>query len=305
MTTTPLARRHAYLEFHTWGDFVDTAEHKPSALPEEHRHGLWQRNGSYAERAPRGQSADNKWYGHASWEQTLDLARKGWDDGEERVRKIARRLEVKVLHRIVREDINYDVEGMGFDVARFIQGEPEHWVHTEDVVTEGGGTRHVKVVLNGAVSGGVDQGIIITRGAVVTALVELLEYADIRCEVWAVFALASSSYHDRDRKPTCVYAIRVKPYDQPLDVSRVAMALAHPATFRRLGFCIQDSLDDPELVRLVGPRSYGLPVDFHLPDESIYIGRAYYSESQWESDAAAEVWILAQLAVQGVVLRDD
>lgn len=280
--------RDDIMTFDTWGAFVTQAEKVGTQL-----------RGSAREVSDHR----NSWAGTRTMDEAIKQARYGWKEGEEKVRTLARRLEVKVINRIVREDVNYDVEGMTFDVSRYLNGEPEHWVCIEESTMQMHGQRHVKIMVCVAVSCGVDPETIIARGAAITALIELLEYAGQRVELWIADAESSDvSAHPRYQRYT-----KVKAYDQPLDVARTAFAVASPACQRRLGFSLMEQTNDAT-ANYIGPY-YGISVDVPADkreDVSLYFGKMQGTTNvAWSNPAAAEAWIIAELAAQGVVLRDD
>ena len=59
-------------------------------------------------------------------------------------------------------------------MAAFCKGEPEVWQRWERVTEQGQGNKIVKIVINGFYCAGIDHAAIIARGAVISALIELL-----------------------------------------------------------------------------------------------------------------------------------
>lgn len=282
MASKSIGKPSLYVErFLTWGDYLAKAEHG------DRSHATAKGRNS-SRRNERGRS----WSGTDTFEEALRLAREGWPEGEAMVRSIASRLEASMINKIVREDWNYEVEGMGFDVARYIEGEPEHWYAVEETQLEGP-HRNVRIVMNLAASSGVAAEILAARGAAVAALVELLEYAGIRCEVWTVMA-ASGVYE--------AYC-KVKPYDQPLEPSRIAFALANPANFRRLHFALIEAT--PPAVNDWLSFGYGTPTNgTDVQEGNVVVPEAMYGQVQWESPERAIAWIKDILVAQGVRLED-
>jgi hypothetical protein len=280
--------------FDTWGAFLKQAEVQ-------------------GEGCPPGQSLASRdeyehydsWSGTRNFAEAVKLARDGWKEGEEKVRALSRRIEARLIHRIVREDVNYDVEGMMFDVARYLEGEPEHWTRMEESTMQADAYRHVKIMVSMSASCGVRAETIIARGAAIAALIELLEYADHRVELWICDTL--SSHKDGGVSGGAIHQryIRVKAYDQPLEPARVAFALAHPSTFRRLDFSL---IEQSKVATRLGS-GYGVPVDAPKSvreEASLYLGRMQgWQHAEWSSPEYAEAWVLAELAKQGVVLRDE
>lgn len=246
------------------------------------------------------------WHGTDTWGEALKLARDGYKEGTERVRNIARRLETRIIHRIVREDVRYDVEGMGFDIARYLDGEPEHWVQPEESTFAVEGQRHVKIEVSVSVSCGIGTETIARRGAAIAAAVELLEFAGTRVELWTVDA---GSGRTANGEANFIARTRVKAYDQPLDMSRVAFALVNAANTRRLHFALQESTRHEICVgKGIGTHAgaYGYPTDAPKHDDtSVYLPAMVYGDPRWASEDSAEAWILSMLAEQGVVLADD
>jgi hypothetical protein len=214
------------------------------------------------------------------------------------VAALSAQLERAVLPAIVREDWNFDVEGAAFDVARYVEGEPEHWIKLEDSQLEAP-HRHVRIVYNCAVSAGIGPDVIAARGAATAALVNLLEYAGHRVEV-----VVSDARGMHSNTPLTTKLIRVKAYDQPLEPSRLAFAMVSPAMLRRILFAIDETMPEAYVSR-VGciEAAYGTPCDV-LPaergEDCLYIGRALYGDVQWTEPAAALAWCVDTLKAQGI-----
>lgn len=273
------------MRFESWDDFVEAA-----STPSD----TW--TDSYV--SSRNTDERGGWYGTPSFAAARKLALNGWQEGREQIAKLTRNLEVRLLSRIVREDVNYDVEGMAFDVARYLEGEPEHWARLEESTMQADSHKHVRIVMNTIVSGGVTTDVMIARGSVIAALVELLEYAGTRVELWAGFGARIRAGGRYDLQ------VRVKAYDQPLDMARVAFALAHPSMSRRMGFALIEHA--PAHLEKYLHGGYGAP-EFELDaqDASLYISGACVYDAQWRTPELAEVWLVAELARLGVVLRDE
>lgn len=267
-----------HVKFATWGDFLEFVDGEP--LP-----------GSDCS----SQRSSYDFTGTESFAEARKLAQHGWTEGTERVRSIVRRLEARLLHRIVREDVNYDVEGMGFDVARYIEGEPEHWVRLEESTMQEDSHRHVKVIVHGGALGDVSTETMLAKGAVAAALVELLEFAGHNVELHHVAAV------EKKRGAGLYFAswIRLKAYDQPLDMDRVAFALAHPSMHRRLTFKVRERCD-----AALTQWSYGATEDCDPKDGSLYVPSAR-SGDIWTNPAKAEAFVVAALASQGVIVSDE
>lgn len=194
------------------------------------------RQDSCSSRQPR--SGSDPWHGTNTFEEAVQIARQGWAEGAEKA--LALRAEVESA---VRELINarassyvYDVAGICVDVGRFLSGEPECFL-TE--TTDGSATSRpvVKIVANLAASGAVSPESLSVRGAAIVAAIDVLEALGRRVEAW----IAKGSSHSRSSAAGSHQThVLVKRADQPLDIDRLAFAVAHPACLRRLCFSVME-----------------------------------------------------------------
>lgn len=272
-------------DFDTWGAFVDFARQRTT---EVHETRCWSRNPGHS---------DPLWSGTRTWDAALQLAVDGWPEGERHIAPLTLDLFDRLATLIERPYYVFDVEGQDFDVARVVEGEPECWQQERTVVTEGTGRKVVRLVADGFVSAGIDRAVIIARGAAICALAQLLEYAGHGAQIDLCYA---GSGHGRGLIETCV---RVKDADQPLDLPRAAFALAHPSSFRRIGFSVMEAL--PAWAR----RYFGIPAFYTSPaypedKGDVFIQRAGLYDGQWSSPEAARAWIIEQLKAQGVAVHE-
>lgn len=278
-------------EFATWGEFLEAAE-KVS------RQAYWN--------SARSGGPSHSWDSMAGFTGALALARNGWAKGEEMVQRMSTALFDKVASHIEREYPVYDVEGTGLDVARYLEGEPECWLRMEYRESEGPGHKRVRVVLNGSVSAAVRAETIQGKGAAVVALVQLLEYAGHSVELIWVNAIVRDYKSDTIDSPahsSGVTVVKLKAAEQPVDVARVAFALAHPAMFRRLGFSVMEHWPYALQVQLGGSRGHCSEAPAEYRNDSVYIPAAIYQDVQWSNAKAAEGWVVTKLREQGLTLN--
>src|SRR6185295_6436941 len=118
------------------------------------------------------------------WNHVLQLAKDGWPEGLEKSKSISSVMFNDVSQMIERTDVNHDIEGHAIDVSRFVDGEPECWLKFENVIQEAeSGNKLIRITFNCTVSAGVNTDTIIRKGATISALIELLEYAGHRVEL--------------------------------------------------------------------------------------------------------------------------
>lgn len=282
--------KDTYVErFESWTEFVTKAETGKSHLSKEKR---------------ESQKLSNDFAGVSSVEEAVTLARQGWTKGAEDIKALASKLFNHVSGMIERTEVNHDVEGHVIDVARFVDGEPECWMKFDEVrVDAEGGHRLIRLVMNIGASGMVARETITRKGATVAALVELLEYAGHRVELTVVEGIEGYGGGD---KPDYEVSIRLKEFDQALDLPVVAFALAHPATLRCLLFSVEEQLPE-KMQKLIGAESgmgYGRPADVQTVERGdIYIPKMLWGEKQWDTPEAAQAWIIKNLEEQGIALK--
>lgn len=271
--------------FPTWGDALRCVETQPRGVTSR-----------------ASETGDYHFCRTHSLSEALALAHSGWEAGAVDARAISSVLEARLLPRIVKDDINYDVEGMALDVARLTAGEPEHWICVTESTERGHGAKHVQITVELGVSCGIRAESITARGAALCALVTLLEYADCRVELWAQQSSGQERVEFVDR-------IRVKAYDQPLDEARVAFALSHPSMLRRICFALMERPANDAIAPVcqrITSASYGRPLSHHDDEASLNVIGMDLADGHvdWNNTASVEAWIIAELAKSGVILAD-
>lgn len=201
--------------FDSWEEFIAAAEVVSYTGPGGHS---------------RGQS---DFYGTSSLPEAAALARKGWPQGAERVQAIRAEIasSITAITNARVQSIGYDVAGDYIDIGRYLSGEPECFGTRFD--DPSAAKPVVKVSVNTAVSAGVSQEAIFARGAAILAAIDVIESTGKRVELWAV----NGSLACDGKKAHETYVL-VKSADQHLDCDRLAFALCHASTHRRLCFSV-------------------------------------------------------------------
>lgn len=271
--------------FYSWGECIDAAKNGAAKTP------------SYNS-SQEVSSSPNPWEGTKTFGEAMELATNGWTAGEETIGKISAKVLAKVTSLIQRDEVVYDVEGIGLDVAEYLNGVPECWQRFESHMAEGEGIKHIRLVYNATASAGIEPNIMAARGAAVAALVQALEYAGARVEVWAIPIAIRCGWGGSGKGPDFEARVLVKAADQDLDMSRVAYALAQPSMLRRIGFAL---LEGHEGAMKAAGYSYGHPATT-LDKGDVYIDSARLGEAQWTKEESAVQWVLAELQKQGIQL---
>jgi hypothetical protein len=264
-------------EFNSWGDML---EYVKQPLPD---------NAYWRESVDKG---DADWSGTATYPQALTVAVDGWQDAVKDAKQLADALINKVMDRINVPVIHYDVEGIDFEMSRVNRGEPECWYRFEEHITNNEGDNVITIVVNGAVSCGIKSEAIIRRGAVICALIELLEYSHRKVTV----------VHDMPYHNEITFRTIVKTAHQPLDMARLMFACGHPAMLRRLMFHALEL--NPTEHEKVGS-GYSIPTDTNKANQGdIYFPRMISLDGQrWHSEP--EQFIIEQLKAQGIEIKNN
>lgn len=248
------------------------------------------------------------WDMDCGWEKAFVMANnQGWPDGAALIKNLSDKYIASLAHLKYAQQYVYDTEGLAFDVGLLMQGEPEHWIKTEntDEVNKKNG-RLYNVVINIGASHSIPSEYIVRRGAAAASIVSLIEYAGFGCSLTATNFAAN-------RKRTCEHRcdLILKQHGEPLDIDRLALATVHPAGVRRIFFRISEMLSSDAMRRYmpfyINGGSYGIPQDLcNLAGVDVYAPalravKKRITETPFSCDAKTEAWIKSQLSILGVV----
>lgn len=245
-------------------------------------------------RGSRDHAAGADWDYGAGWDGTVDLAGRGWPEGLENVDAIRARVSAIVAREVTRPAWVFDVAGAVPDVGRYLAGEPENMLTPCE---ETAPARIVRLVVNFAASCNITAAAMYKRGAAALALVDAIESTGARVEIVVCNAHCASG-----NKRAVI--VTVKRAEDHADPDRLAFALAHPATLRRLWFAYAENTYTPDerAEYGVGNGSYGTPAD--MPDAErgdIYLPAALGWEEHFSTPESAAAWIMETLRAQGII----
>lgn len=179
---------------------------------------------------------------------------------------------------ISREDpeMALDVTGRTFDMGLHMSGVPECWISYPSKEPQ-----FYRIFANIGLSGGVAAEIAARRGAAVTALVEHIEARGIRVELTVGWDYSDDGDYSAH--------IRIKGFDERLDINRVAFALCDVALSRCIAFnWVATRSGNP------GSVGWGKP---HVPaGVDLALGCMYAGDPHFSSPESAEAWVLEQIA---------
>lgn len=278
-------------EFRSWYEYIEYCEGTKKGA-----------NAKFTGRRSSHENDNASWRGCASLEVAIDLAKNGWAEGAKKANDISNALFTQVSSLVDRPKKYYDTEGYSWDMGRVLGGDPECWMRRKHNIQEQKGKRVLKIVFNCTQSAGVDAATLIAKGAVIGALVRLLELSGTRVELWSL-PICTEAGWGGDSKKYAGYECKVlvKRADQRLDVDRMAFAIGHPASLRYMGFAAAECT--PDAMECISS-DYGMPSDptkEHHGD--IYIGSSFLGEPSWKDMESTKEWVMAELAKQGVKLK--
>lgn len=173
--------------------------------------------------------------------EAVDLARNGWAEGTARIveHREACSAFLAAAKTAKAREFGWDVTGQFIDVSRLLSGEPECCGSEFD----GGdqiASRVVSIRLNQSVSGSIAADTICARGVTVLVAVDLLESCGVRCEITVSKGSQSTGVAGSVRNLQIDSHVVVKQAGDAVDLDKLAFWVAHPASFRRLGFRLNE-----------------------------------------------------------------
>lgn len=167
-----------------------------------------------------------------TWNEALDLARNGWEDGRRMMESWIARLDERLESQMPTPEIRYDVTGDVLDIGRYVNGEPEDFMYMADSEdwSQAPQPRFVRIVYNMGMLGHVNRISPFIRGAAMLAVVTMLERRNVRC---AIDLVAIDSQNSEIR-------IHAKEFNEPLQLDKFAFLMAHRSAHRRFNFAIRE-----------------------------------------------------------------
>lgn len=198
-----------------------------------------------------------KWDLGVGYHGALALAKDGWSEGAQ---NLFDNLRATPAPTGKEARFRYDVAGELPDVARFLSGDPMNMRGKGKVK---GRAPVLHVAVNGTASGGTSAKCLANYGAALVAMVDRLEASGRRVEL----DVLSCGIHNNDFGYSMGW--NVKKASEPVDLAAIAFSIAHPASFRRIGFAIIERM--PKECESYGYGKCGGISANHLPDPAANI----------------------------------
>lgn len=188
---------------------------------------------------PKGSSRTHhpseSWDFCAGYEGAMRLARNGWPDGAAKIKMIADQMKNLARPDTHQQDYRYCDDGGAYvDVARFCEGDPEHFVsfcppqHPRKTIRMGVFVGHCCAISGSSV---------MHRGAAIAAAIDQMEERHYDVELYGCnWCSAERAYSGALYEQI----VKIKDSGQHLDLERVAYLLAHPSFTRRILFGEQE-----------------------------------------------------------------
>jgi hypothetical protein len=178
------------------------------------------------------------WSGTQTFDEAVELSRTGYNEVRPEVDTCVNEVMTKLIDVELQTPIYlHDVNGPGFDIDRFCDGDPECFFDTVEIPDDG--NKVVVILIDCMYDSAVSHESIIRRGSAVTALIEVLTRVGYQCEVWTEATIyGGGSRGGKVFRHSLL--TRVKEAGQELDVDRLMYPMAHPSFFRRIVFGAQE-----------------------------------------------------------------
>jgi hypothetical protein len=252
---------------------------------------------TYHNRESRKVASSDSWSGTKTWEDAVELARKGYSDVRAEVDELTAIISSRVSEVVDTMSLSrFDVTGGMVDVSRFVEGEPECMVDyvLAEAPTQG---KVTTILMNAGYGCGVDSKAIFAQGAAVCALVEVLAQCGQNVELWVEMCGCADGVN---KGSVASVLVKLKDARDLLDVNGFMFGVVHPAWFRRMMFAVGEQWNVEDRRRW-GIGSYYFypsnPQQGELVGADLVIGESQRLLRVSEYDAE---WIVARLIEAGV-----
>lgn len=174
------------------------------------------------------ETGDSYFTGTSSYQEAFELMRYGDENLLKEFKKIKSKIDInKLLGNAVRKQ-KYEnrIYGCVPNVPAYLLGYPLNMINPEI-----GKISHkiINIFLNIGVPAGVNKDEIIRNGVIYLSIIDLLEKAGYRCNLYA----GDTSYEGGERE---YMFVRIKTDREPLNLKKMVFVLANPSMLRRIFF---------------------------------------------------------------------
>lgn len=241
--------------------------------------------------------------GTKSFAEAVEVSRRGWRGGTDMINKLSAEVAHSIAGQLPVKELQYRIRGQHLNVGRYMQGSPKPYSRLIDtsVTRESYAPKNVRIVVNIAASGAINEETYLRRGAAAVVLVDTLEARRIRCQV----DLVDVTTNKLTGGDTLEVYTTVKQYADAVSIDRLAFFAAHRSSLRRIGLAVVEHCSEATRTRFgigTDKGAYGLP-GVASEQGSIYVDRII-SPSDWSPDFTM-MWLKQNLAAQGITLAEE
>ena len=173
--------------------------------------------------------------GTRSLDEAWDLFLHGDEKLYNEIKEKAKKIDIsKLLGNVIKRSSTYnDVVGFQANVPNFLLGIPTDMIAT---VPNKKSQKILNIVINGAVSCGISTSEIETAGSYYYIVIDLLEKAGYRCNVYVTCGFRESGDEG-------YLVLRAKTDREPFNKEKMAFLLANPSFHRRINFKFIETCD--------------------------------------------------------------
>jgi len=252
------------MHYDNWSDYVAAATAPRTIRPNDASH--------------RPEDGHKSFFGTATWDVAVKLARDGWPDGLRNLKSASVDLAREQNGLIMTTAYFYDVSGDIVDVGRYCAGDPDCMInYTTEVVLS---PRVVKIFVPISACASITPQTLYNRGAAALATIDALEHSGTRVEVIIFMSNKSAT-------SSSLITCTVKRAQDVLDLDVLAFTLCNASTFRRLSWSIKETWDAQTRKKLKIGAGYGMSIDY--PKNLKEVGSIYIEQVNDNADVA-EAW---------------
>jgi hypothetical protein len=264
-------------------------------------------------RGYRNSGTDFRFYGTETFDQAMNMARYGWRDKMDKIKKIETEIP-QIYKTIPIPETKFSVAGNAVDIGRYLKGVPDCMRQTRRKISEYTDITHkyVKIIVNVTVSWTLGEDDIFNRGKNIATVINALESNNIHTKLILMTQVYKKEPAKTPQKnipndlkdiflpefsltknvqpknaPRYTMFITLKDYKDNFYLEKLMFPLAHRSFLRRLVFAAKEreSKDIRQTFGFFDGGGYGIPGDmFDDSDENTL----YFNAGQYEQDQINE-----------------
>lgn len=185
-------------------------------------------------------SSNKQFTGTDSWNEALDLAHGGWNEGVSKIKNVIDKIEI--LGTETKFEAVYDVTGDTVDIGRYLSNVPENMIQWE--LTENKTHKVVNMYFNAGAGWDRTTDELINYGAVGLSVLDYLESSGTRVNLFVYVSTKQNGIDcngnkidkNSKKRKSCDLIVQIKHESESLNLPICAFAICHPSFLRRFYF---------------------------------------------------------------------